>query len=95
MPGRVERHRGARQGGHAHPCAEEHHHRPMSRASSDSEADRAIAAKGDAHYVADGGNKDTAVMPCGQVVGLVNEVVPVQDLLFNYGERRPVHCGIA
>jgi hypothetical protein len=33
--------------------------------------------------VADQGNKDTAVMPCGQVVGLVNEVISVQDLLFN------------
>ena len=50
---------------------------------SDQEADRAIAAKGDIHYVADGGNKDTAVMPCGQVVGLVNEVIPVRDLFFN------------
>jgi enoyl-[acyl-carrier protein] reductase II len=50
---------------------------------SDTEADRAIAAKGDVHYVADHGNKDTAVMPCGQVVGLVNEVISVQDLLFN------------
>jgi len=49
---------------------------------SDSEADRAIAAKGDLHYVADHGNKDTAVMPCGQVAGLVNEVIPVRDLLF-------------
>ncbi len=50
---------------------------------SDSEADRAIAAKGDVQYVADGGNKETAVMPCGQVVGLVSEVIPVQDLFFN------------
>ncbi len=50
---------------------------------SDQQADSAIVAKGDIHYVADGGNKDTAVMPCGQVVGLVNEVIPVRDLLFN------------
>lgn len=46
----------------------------------DAEADRAIAAQGDARYVADGGTKDTAVMPCGQVVGLVSGVVPVNDL---------------
>lgn len=47
---------------------------------SDSQADSVIAAKGDAHYVADGGDKDTAVMPCGQVAGLVREVVTVREL---------------
>ncbi|MCU0577313.1 MAG: nitronate monooxygenase [Desulfobacterota bacterium] len=45
------------------------------------EADRAMAAQGDAHYVGDHGNKDTAVMPCGQVAGLVDAIVPVEDLL--------------
>jgi enoyl-[acyl-carrier protein] reductase II len=50
---------------------------------SDSETDKTISAQGDAHYVADGGNKDTAVMPCGQVAGLINEITPVSDVLFN------------
>jgi len=45
------------------------------------EADTAITNQGDAHYVADGGNKDTAVMPCGQVVGLVKEIIPMSELL--------------
>lgn len=44
------------------------------------EADWAIAAHGDARYVADGGTKDTAVMPCGQVVGLVSGIMSVSDL---------------
>jgi enoyl-[acyl-carrier protein] reductase II len=47
----------------------------------ETEADRAIANHGDARYVADGGTKDTAVMPCGQVAGLVSGVVPVNELL--------------
>lgn len=47
----------------------------------DHEADRAIAAKGDASYVADGGDKDSAVMPCGQVSGLVREISKVKDVL--------------
>ncbi|MGC9324926.1 MAG: NAD(P)H-dependent flavin oxidoreductase [Desulfomonilia bacterium] len=47
----------------------------------DHEADRAIAAKGDASYVADGGDKDTAVMPCGQVSGLVREISKVKEVL--------------
>jgi enoyl-[acyl-carrier protein] reductase II len=47
----------------------------------DAEADRAMAAQGDARYVADGGSKDTAVMPCGQVAGLLSGVVPVDELL--------------
>ena len=45
------------------------------------EADTAITTQGDAHYVADGGNKDTAVMPCGQVAGLVKEIIPMSELL--------------
>ncbi|MDT8274027.1 MAG: nitronate monooxygenase [Desulfomonilia bacterium] len=48
---------------------------------SDHEADHAITAKGDAHYVADGGTKDTAVMPCGQVSGLVHEIGHVKEVL--------------
>lgn len=44
------------------------------------EADRTIAAHGDAHYVGDGGNKDTAVMPCGQVAGLVGEISPMSEI---------------
>jgi len=47
----------------------------------DKEADKAIMVQGDAHYVADGGTKDTAVMPCGQVAGLVKETISMGELL--------------
>jgi NAD(P)H-dependent flavin oxidoreductase YrpB (nitropropane dioxygenase family) len=53
------------------------------------EADEAMATQGDAHYVGEGGNKDTAVMPCGQVVGLVDEIRNVDGLISDmvYGAR--------
>jgi NAD(P)H-dependent flavin oxidoreductase YrpB (nitropropane dioxygenase family) len=31
--------------------------------------------------VGEGGNKHTAVMPCGQVAGLINDVSSVSDVL--------------
>jgi len=45
------------------------------------EADKSIALHGDTRYIADGGGKDTAVMPCGQVAGIVNDIVSVDFLL--------------
>lgn len=48
---------------------------------SDSETDRAMNTHGDALYVADGGDRDTAIMPCGQVAGLISEIAPVNDVL--------------
>jgi len=35
----------------------------------------------DAFYVGEGGNKHTAVMPCGQVAGLINDVSSVSDVI--------------
>ena len=35
----------------------------------------------DAFYVGEGGNKHTAVMPCGQVAGLINDVSSVSEVL--------------
>jgi len=35
----------------------------------------------DAFYVGEGGNKHTAVMPCGQVAGLISDVGSVSDVL--------------
>ncbi|MEW5735285.1 MAG: nitronate monooxygenase [Thermodesulfobacteriota bacterium] len=37
-------------------------------------ADQAIISSGDAAYVMSGGDRDTAVMPCGQIAGLVRDV---------------------
>jgi len=45
--------------------------------------DQVMAQQGDVLYVAEGGNKNTAVMPCGQVAGLINDIVPVKDVLLN------------
>jgi enoyl-[acyl-carrier protein] reductase II len=45
------------------------------------EADQVMAAAGDAAYVQEGGDRETAVMPCGQVVGLVRSVVSVQEVI--------------
>jgi enoyl-[acyl-carrier protein] reductase II len=66
--GLAGRHRGSRQGGHAHPVLKNIVTGNVAGMSG-GDADRAIAARGDASYVADGGDKDTAVMPCGQVAG--------------------------
>jgi enoyl-[acyl-carrier protein] reductase II len=45
--------------------------------------DQVMAQQGnaDALYVGEGGNKHTAVMPCGQVAGLINDVSPVSEVL--------------
>jgi enoyl-[acyl-carrier protein] reductase II len=45
--------------------------------------DKVMAEHGDVLYVAEGGNKNTAVMPCGQVAGLINDINPVRDVLSN------------
>ena len=51
----------------------------------EAKTDQVMAQQGnaDALYVGEGGNKHTAVMPCGQVAGLINDVVPVRDVLLN------------
>lgn len=48
---------------------------------SDQQTDKAMAEQGEVLYVAEGGNKNSAVMPCGQVAGLINDVNSVNDVL--------------
>lgn len=50
---------------------------------SDQKTDQAMAEQGEALYVGEGGNKHTAVMPCGQVAGLISEITTVSDVFFN------------
>jgi len=47
----------------------------------EAKTDQVMAQQGDVLYVAEGGNKHTAVMPCGQVAGLINDVSSVNDVL--------------
>ncbi|MBN1472191.1 MAG: nitronate monooxygenase [Syntrophaceae bacterium] len=47
----------------------------------DEKTDKAMAEHGDVLYVAEGGNKHSAVMPCGQVAGLINDVNSVSEVL--------------
>jgi len=42
--------------------------------------DREMEQKGDASYIQSGGDKDTAVMPCGQIAGLVRESIRIRDI---------------
>ncbi|MBE0480286.1 MAG: nitronate monooxygenase [Dehalococcoidia bacterium] len=44
------------------------------------EADRTITSQGDAGYVQSGGDRETAVMPCGQSAGMVKEILSVQEV---------------
>jgi enoyl-[acyl-carrier protein] reductase II len=45
------------------------------------EADRKMIASGDATYIQSGGNADTAVMPCGQIAGLVRTITDVAAVM--------------
>lgn len=45
------------------------------------ELDKQIVSQGNAHYVQEGGDKDTAVMPSGQAVGLIRNVVSVEEVI--------------
>jgi len=45
-----------------------------------SEADKVMMSKGDASYVQSGGDRETAVMPCGQSAGMVKDIVSVQEV---------------
>lgn len=40
-----------------------------------------IAQGGDAAYVQEGGDKHSAVMPCGQVAGLIHDIPPLAELV--------------
>lgn len=44
------------------------------------EADNVIVESGDASYVQAGGNKDTAVMPCGQIAGVVGKPIKISEI---------------
>jgi len=60
----------------------------------ESEADKAILAQGDAHYVQDGGDRDTAVMPCGQVVGLIRNIASVREVMAEIVNEARVVAGV-
>jgi enoyl-[acyl-carrier protein] reductase II len=47
---------------------------------SDEKTDEIMEKKGDASYVQSGGDRDTAVMPCGQVAGLIRESITIRDI---------------
>jgi enoyl-[acyl-carrier protein] reductase II len=44
------------------------------------QADEVIVSKGDVSYVQSGGDRETAVMPCGQSAGLVKDIASVQEV---------------
>ncbi|MBN2845764.1 MAG: nitronate monooxygenase [Deltaproteobacteria bacterium] len=44
-------------------------------------ADATMVAEGDARYVQEGGDRESAVMPCGQIAGLVSEVTHIRDIV--------------
>ena len=46
----------------------------------EAEADEFLKTSGDASYVQEGGNRETATMPCGQSVGVVKEVGSVSQV---------------
>jgi enoyl-[acyl-carrier protein] reductase II len=50
---------------------------------AEEKTDQVMAQQGDVLYVAEGGNKNTAVMPCGQVAGLINDITPAYDVILN------------
>ncbi len=47
----------------------------------DDQTDQQMVSKGDATYVQAGGTIDTAVMPCGQIAGLVGTITDVISIL--------------
>ncbi len=48
---------------------------------TDTAADQAMEKAGDAVYVQSGGDRETAVMPCGQAASLIREIAPVREIL--------------
>lgn len=50
-------------------------------AMEQNEADSAIVQGGDACYVQEGGDRHSAVMPCGQVAGLIRDIPPLAELV--------------
>ncbi|MDQ7783986.1 MAG: nitronate monooxygenase [Desulfomonilaceae bacterium] len=49
--------------------------------SDKAKEDAKLESTGDKSYVQSGGNPDTAIMPCGQVAGLVSDLKGVEELL--------------
>jgi len=54
---------------------------------SETEADKVMVAAGDMHYVQEGGDQETAVMPCGQSVGVIRRVLPVREVVLELVEN--------
>ena len=49
--------------------------------------DSKLESTGDRSYVQSGGNRDTAIMPCGQIAGLVSELMGVDEVLDELTQR--------
>lgn len=47
---------------------------------ADQQADSVVKTSGDAAYVQQGGNQDTAVMPCGQIANLIQDSLKINDI---------------
>ena len=47
----------------------------------EAKSDQLIVEAGDAAYVQEGGDRESAVMPCGQAAGLVKRVRPVREVI--------------
>ncbi|GAB6162930.1 nitronate monooxygenase [Desulfothermus naphthae] len=54
----------------------------MISSSDKQKEDKKLTEAGDKAYVQSGGDADSALMPCGQVAGLVKELKSVKDIIF-------------
>lgn len=54
----------------------------MISSSDKQKEDKKLTEAGDKVYVQSGGDADSALMPCGQVAGLVKELKSVKDIIF-------------
>lgn len=56
-------------------------------------ADSTIAQAGDAAYVQEGGDRHSAVMPCGQVAGLIHDIPPLAELIAGLASQTVLVAG--
>ena len=49
----------------------------------DAAGDETVASAGDGSYVQEGGDEESAVMPCGQIAGLIRRIAGVREVLMD------------
>jgi enoyl-[acyl-carrier protein] reductase II len=49
----------------------------------DAAGDETVASAGDGSYVQEGGDQESAVMPCGQIAGLIQRIAGVREVLMD------------